>query len=114
MSSQRRRSSRIGQNLSVILFQLAMDLPTSQVFVGNQYTVPANRGTAARGAQVIGRLQHRNRIWSVSGFPNAHLVDVFSAFQGRTGLLLIERHGASTLRGAPDERGTSRHGRCVR
>jgi lysophospholipase L1-like esterase len=85
-----------GQNLSMILAQLATDLPTSKVFVGNQYTVPEIAALLPGGAQVIADFNTATAT-VVSGFPNAHLVDVFSAFQGRTGLLLIERRGASPL-----------------
>ena len=41
----------------------------------------------------------------VSGFPEAKVVDVFSAFEGRKGLLLIEKNGAERLQVHPTNAG---------
>jgi lysophospholipase L1-like esterase len=81
-------------NLSLILSQLAIYLPGAKVYVGNQYTVPEIEALLPGGALIIGQFNTATAL-AVSGFPNAYLVDVHSAFLNRTGLLLIERHGAS-------------------
>jgi lysophospholipase L1-like esterase len=81
-------------NLSLILSQLAIYLPGAKVYVGNQYTVPEIEALLPGGALTIGQFNTATAL-AVSGFPNAYLVDVHSAFLNRTGLLLIERHGAS-------------------
>jgi lysophospholipase L1-like esterase len=81
-------------NLSLILSQLAIYLPGAKVYVGNQYTVPEIEAQLPGASLVIGQFNAATAL-AVSGFPNAYLVDVHSAFRDRTGLLLIERHGAA-------------------
>jgi lysophospholipase L1-like esterase len=41
----------------------------------------------------------------VSAAPNATLVDIFSAFDGRSGLLLAEKHGAEPAQIHPTNAG---------
>jgi lysophospholipase L1-like esterase len=81
-------------NLSLILSQLAIYLPGAKVYVGNQYTVPEIEALLPGSAMILGQFNAATAT-VVSGFPNAYLVDVHGAFLNRTGLLLIERHGAS-------------------
>jgi lysophospholipase L1-like esterase len=83
-----------GQNLAGILRQLASQLPNVRIFVANQYTVPEIEALFPGGAQGIAAF---NAVTAavVAGVPNAYLVDVYEAFLGRTGLLLIERRAAS-------------------
>ena len=83
-----------GQNLAGILGQLAAQLPGVKIFVSNQYTVPEIDEKLEGGALVL--TNFNNTTTDVVGsVPGAYLVDVYEAFLGRTGLLLIERHEAS-------------------
>jgi len=84
------------QNLTLILAQLTTYLPAARVYVGNQYSTPEVDALFPGGAQIVAAFNAATAS-VVSGFPRVHLVDVFSAFLGRTGLLLIERQGASAL-----------------
>jgi lysophospholipase L1-like esterase len=85
-----------GQNLAGILGQLVSQLPTVKIFVANQYTVPEIEALLPGGAEVLAAF---NAVTAtvVAGVPNAYLVDVYEAFLDRTGLLFIERRGASAL-----------------
>lgn len=80
-----------GNNLTGILASLAANFPDAKVYVGNLYDsrvpVPGEELLVAAVNQIIA---------NVAGlFPNnVVLVDIFSAFQGRSGLLLIEKKGA--------------------
>ena len=81
-------------NLTSILEQLAAQLPGVKIFVSNQYTVPEIDEKLEGGALVL--TNFNNTTTDVVGsVPGAYLVDVYEAFLGRTGLLLIERRGAS-------------------
>jgi lysophospholipase L1-like esterase len=79
-----------GNNLFGILNTLVTSYPDARVYVGNLYDpklpVPGEDQLVAALNQVTATV--------VAFFPNhVVLVDVFSAFQGRSGLLLIERKG---------------------
>ena len=83
------------RNLGAILFQLRSGLPDAKIFVANQYTIPDIEAVLPFTGQVIGAF---NNLVShvVEQFPNnAYVVDIYHAFLGRDGLLLIERHAAS-------------------
>lgn len=85
------------QNLGATLVQLHSGLPDARIFVANQYTIPEIEAVLPFAGQVIDAF---NNILSqvVGQFPNnVYLVDVHRAFFGRTGLLLVERHGASPV-----------------
>jgi lysophospholipase L1-like esterase len=82
------------QNLTLILAQLTTYLPAAQVYVSNQYTVPELDALLPGGAAVLAAFNAATAS-VVGAFPNASLVDVYDAFLGRPGLLLIERQGAS-------------------
>jgi lysophospholipase L1-like esterase len=81
-----------GNNLFAILNTVVTSFPDAQVYVANNYDpklpVPGEALLVAALNQVTATV--------VGFFPisNVVLVDVFSAFQGRSGLLLIERKGA--------------------
>ncbi len=79
-------------NLAAILASLATTVPDAHIYVANQYDprlgVPGEAELIAAANQVIAQV--------VSAFPNATLVDIFSAFDGRHGLLLAERRGAES------------------
>jgi lysophospholipase L1-like esterase len=90
---------RVGQyaaNLGGILGALATQLPGVKIFVANQYTVPEIEGMFQGGAEALA-LFNQATATVVSNVPGAYLVDVYEAFLGRNGLLLIERREASDL-----------------
>ena len=81
-----------GQNLFVILSTLVATPGDVKVFVGNLYDpklpIPGSGLLVAAMNEVIAQV--------VSAFPGkVVLVDVYSAFQGRSGLLLNEKRGAA-------------------
>jgi lysophospholipase L1-like esterase len=84
-------------NLRAILQQLVTDLPAAKIFVSNQYSSPEVEEIFPGGEQVIAGFNAltANEVAALPG--HVYLVDVHSAFLDRTGLLLIERHGASPL-----------------
>jgi len=85
------------ENLVLILSQLTTFLPNAKVFVGNLYTVPEIEAQFPGGAQALALFNAATASTVASFFPRAYLVDVFSAFLNRQGLLLIDRQGASPL-----------------
>jgi lysophospholipase L1-like esterase len=85
------------QNVGATLTQLRQGLPAAKIFVANQHTVPEIQALLPFADQVIDAF---NAVITqvVSQFPtNVYLVDVHTAFLGRDGLLLVERHGASAF-----------------
>jgi lysophospholipase L1-like esterase len=81
-----------GNNLGQILAQLRSQFPDALIYVGNSYDpklpVPGERELILALNRVIA---------SVVAFLNApevKVVDVFSAFEGRSGLLLSEKQGS--------------------
>lgn len=79
-------------NLSQILFQLRAGLPNAKIYINNLYDIPE----IPESMQVVPVF---NQVISqVAQAFNVPVADVYGAFQGRNGLLLIERHGA-----APDQ-----------
>jgi lysophospholipase L1-like esterase len=84
-------------NLTAILRLLIETLPTSKIFVGNQYIIPELEESFPGGAAVVEAFNVATA-GVVGLFPgHAYLVDVHGAFLDRNGLLLIERHDASQL-----------------
>ncbi len=84
-------------NLTGILQQIVLTLPTAKIYVGNQYNVPELEAMFPGGAQVLDAFNQATAA-VVSAFQgHAYLVDVQSAFADRYGLLLIERRGALAL-----------------
>jgi lysophospholipase L1-like esterase len=88
-----------GDNLGDMLSQLAANLPDVKIFVANLYLIP-ELDVLVPGTGLI--IQAFNATVSdvVSAvsvyFPDqVFVVDIYSAFQGRNGLFLIDRHGAS-------------------
>ena len=77
-------------NLTAILVRLATTVPDAHIYVANQYDprlgVPGEAELIAAANQLIAGV--------VFASSNATLVDIFSAFDGRHGLLLAERRGA--------------------
>ena len=76
-----------GGNLAATLGSLYTEFPLARVYVANQYDpllgIPGEELLVAAINQVTA--------YVVGQFPNAVLVDVFSAFQGRSGLLLNQK-----------------------
>lgn len=83
-----------GQNLAAILGTLA-SMPDAKIYVGNLY----DPKLPVAGSDLL--IQGMNQVTAevVQSFPGrVVLVDLYAAFQGRSGLLLVEKHGA-----APDQ-----------
>jgi lysophospholipase L1-like esterase len=93
---------KLASNLASILGTLAVKFPEARIYVANQYDplLPVSGEAAliaAANLAIAGVVQ---------SFPTtATLVDVFSAFEGRSGLLLVERRGADTFQVHPTDAG---------
>ncbi len=79
-------------NFQQILYMLRTTLPNARIYVSNQYSVPEIAGSDQIVPVFNGIVSQIAQAFGVT------VVDVYSAFNGQTGLLLIERHGA-----APDQ-----------
>jgi lysophospholipase L1-like esterase len=75
-------------NLTQILQALRAGLPDAQIYINNLYTVPEIPG-ADQIVPVFNLI-----VAQVAGAFGVSVADVYSAFLGKPGLLLIERHGA--------------------
>jgi lysophospholipase L1-like esterase len=89
--------AQYGQNLASTLYLLHTALPEAKIFVANQYTIPEIEAIVPLTAPMIAAFN--NVVAQVVGRFSAqvYLVDVHTAFLGRSNLLLVERHGASAL-----------------
>jgi lysophospholipase L1-like esterase len=83
------------QNLGATLAALHQGLPGVQIFVANQYTIPELQAVIPITDQIIDAFNGVVTHVVNQSSSDVHLVDVHSAFQGRNGLLLVERHGSS-------------------
>lgn len=89
--------TKYAQNLTGILGALTAGAPGVKIFVANQYSVPEIEALFPQAAAVLA-LFNQTTANVVGAFAtSAFLVDVYSAFEGRRGLLLIERGTASPL-----------------
>ncbi len=81
-------------NLFQILDTLRACLPPhARIYIGNQYTIPGIAGVDPD--LVLFLVQTLNdSLAGVAGYFSVPVADVYGAFLGRTGLLLIERHSA--------------------
>ena len=87
--------SRYALTLRTILSQISVALPNAKTFVANQYSVPEVQALVPGADQILAAFNDIVE-QTVAQFPGqAYLVDVNAALQGREGLLLVERHGAS-------------------
>lgn len=84
--------SEFQANFAQILGALRTALPNTRIYVSNLYTIPQIAG-ADQVVPVFNQI-----VAGVAGMYNVPVADVYGAFLGRRGLLLIERPGA-----APDE-----------
>lgn len=82
--------NELANNLGTILAYLGVHFPLAHVYVANQY----NPGLGVSGEEVLIAMANQAIAAVVSAAPNATLVDIFSAFDGRSGLLLAEKRGA--------------------
>jgi lysophospholipase L1-like esterase len=93
----------LGSNLFQIISTLKSQVANVEIYVGTMYdpglAVPDEKQLILAGNQVISNV--------VSAFKadSVFLVDVYSAFEGRSGLLLIEKHGASAFEAHPTNAG---------
>jgi lysophospholipase L1-like esterase len=95
-----------GVNLSKIFGGLRAELPNALIIIGNQYNIP-DLTAGIPGADTVITLFNATiadtaRTW---GVRVADVFGAFGGFQGRNGLLLIERHGADALEVHPTNAG---------
>jgi lysophospholipase L1-like esterase len=91
-----------GQNLAAILSALASMPGDVRVYAGNLY----DPMLPVAGEEGIISIMNQVTAQVVSAFPGkVVLVDIFSAFQGRSGLLLIEKHGVGVFEIHPTDVG---------
>lgn len=86
-------------NLITILSQLRAALPSTRIYVSNLYTI-----SEIPGADTIVPI-FNNIVAGVANAFNVPVADVYSAFLGRNGLLLISRHGAAQFEVHPTNAG---------
>ncbi len=86
-------------NLTEILWRLRTGLPQARIYMCNLYTIPEIPGAD----QIV--LPFNQIVAGVAAAFSVPVADVFSAFQGRTGLLLIERNGANPYEVHPTNAG---------
>lgn len=90
-------------NLADILCTLHRALPQSRIYLHNLYDVPEITAQVTGGLQAI--LAFNDVIAGVAKACGASVADVYTAFSGRTGLLLIERNGAGQFEVHPTNAG---------
>jgi lysophospholipase L1-like esterase len=93
--------AEFADNLGAILYSLVMAFPDVEIYVANQYDP---RLPFLGGSDLVDALNNVIAL-VVSGFPQAKVVDVFSAFEGKKGLLLIEKKGAEMFQVHPTNAG---------
>jgi len=86
-------------NLLQIVGSLRECLPDARVYVSNQYTIPEIPGTDGLISALNGIIH------GVADHFRVPVADVYGAFLGKTGLLLIERHGADAFQVHPTNAG---------
>jgi lysophospholipase L1-like esterase len=90
-------------NLTQILSVLRDELPDSRIFINNLYDIPEITANIPGALQII--LEFNRIVSEVAQESGVRVADVFSAFEGRTGLLLIERNDADQLEVHPTNAG---------
>ena len=91
--------SEFQANFAQILGALRTALPNTRIYVSNLYTIPQIAG-ADQVVPVFNQI-----VAGVAGMYNVPVADVYSAFLGRRGLLLIERPGAAADEAHPTNAG---------
>src|SRR5438105_1532374 len=95
---------RLQSNLAGILCGLKQQLPQARIYIHNLYDVP--EVTGGPGSPAFDLVMLVNQIIAgVAQACSAGVADVFSAFNGKTGLLLVERHGAGQFEVHPTNAG---------
>jgi len=90
-------------NLFAIFTQLRTGLPNAKIYINNLYDIP-ELPLPPPGIRPI--VQAFNQIIEgVAGVFNVPVADVFSAFEGRKGLRLIQRNGADQFEVHPSNAG---------
>jgi len=82
-----------------LLGQLRTALPNTRIYVSNLYSI-----SEVPGADMIVPI-FNDIVFGVASFYGIPVADVYSAFSGRDGLLLIERHGAAQFEVHPTNAG---------
>jgi lysophospholipase L1-like esterase len=93
--------TQFGANLTQILFGLRANLPGTPIYLSNLYSIPE-----IEGSDLV--VQQFNKVVAeVAGAVpgGVPVADVYTAFKGRNGLLLVERHGADPLQVHPTNAG---------
>lgn len=90
-------------NLFQILGGLRQALPNARIYIGNQYDIPEITANVPGGRQLI--LQFNAIIAGVAQAWGVGVADVFNEFEGRNGLLLVARNGASPFEVHPTNAG---------
>lgn len=90
-------------NLVQILCGLQNLISQPRVYIHNLYDIPEITSGVPGGLQAI--QQFNGIVAGVAAQCGAVVADVYSAFEGRTGLLLIERHGAGLFEVHPTNAG---------
>lgn len=76
------------QNLSLILTKLRAGLPDAKIYVSNQYPLPEIEAVLPSATTIIaGFNQTIEGVVTQLNDPGVYVVDVFSAFQGKTNLV---------------------------
>ena len=86
-------------NLTNILFQLRTELPEAEIYVSNLYDIPE----IPMATNVV--LLFNSIVDGVASGFGVPVADVFSAFEGRKGLRLIQRNGADQFEVHPSNAG---------
>lgn len=91
--------SEFAANLTEILTRLRTALPGARIYISNAYTIPG-----IPGADEIVPIFNGLMAQIASNFA-VPVADVYGAFLGKEGLLLIERHGANQFEVHPTNAG---------
>lgn len=86
-------------NFAAILGKLRAGLPNAKIYVNNMYTIPDIPG-ADQMMPVFNGI-----VAQIAGLYNVPVADVYTAFLGGHGLLLIERNGAGATEAHPTNAG---------
>ena len=83
------------QNLGAIFLALTTELPNVKIFVGNHYSVPEIEALLPGADLVLAAFNQAVQAAAAPFAGRVFVVDAYSAFLDREGLLLIDRRGAS-------------------
>jgi lysophospholipase L1-like esterase len=90
-------------NLTHILEMLRAGLPHALIVIGNQYDIPEITGPLGAFSIIVDF--NARLAFAAAQTTGVRVANVFDAFQGRNGLLLIERHGADHFEVHPTNAG---------